>query len=174
MDPEARRNRVDRRVVDLAQAALNRLDDIHEPSAVRPEFLDDGVDYRRYLRCNRGGPRLRCRHCCFLCIRRHHQLLQNQMRRTADAPIVEALALPLPNAASGAASLPPRPPAKRQDPKVRTATPGGGRHVKPPSKRRHDHPAIECSGLRIAARRRPPSPDKALRGRFADAVTSNR
>ena len=44
MDAKTPRDRVDRRVGDLAQAMLNRLDDTHKPTAVGSEFLDNGVD----------------------------------------------------------------------------------------------------------------------------------
>ena len=60
MDANLRCDRVDRRIGDVAKAALKCLHDIHEPRAVGPEFLDDGVAHRRNL--------LR-----FLAIRHHHR-----------------------------------------------------------------------------------------------------
>ena len=43
---------------EIPQAMLNGLDDIHKPTAICPEFLDDSVDRGRDLRCNSEGTRL--------------------------------------------------------------------------------------------------------------------
>ncbi len=73
MNAKGRRDRADRRVRDVTQTMLNRLDDIHEPGAVCSEFRNGGVDRRRCLRGGRGGTRLPCRRYHFFRIGRHHQ-----------------------------------------------------------------------------------------------------